>query len=76
MVKTYKREKETLKHVVESTPSKICLTSDLWSSISTDEYMVATTHYVDENWVLQKKILSFSHMPPLRHGAILAERFD
>ncbi|KAG5538656.1 hypothetical protein RHGRI_019276 [Rhododendron griersonianum] len=72
--KVYQREKETLKHALELIPSKICLTSDLWSSLTSDEYMVLTAHYVDENWVLQKKILSFSNVPPPRNGAILADR--
>jgi hypothetical protein len=27
--------------------------------------MVVTAHFVDENWVLQKKVLSFSLMPPM-----------
>ncbi|KAF7131754.1 hypothetical protein RHSIM_Rhsim09G0046200 [Rhododendron simsii] len=72
--KMYQREKESLKHALELIPSKICLTSDLWSSITSDEYMVLTAHYVDENWVLQKKILSFSNVPPPRSGAILADR--
>jgi hypothetical protein len=26
--------------------------------------MVVTAHFVDENWVLQKKVLSFSLVPP------------
>ncbi|KAG5553175.1 hypothetical protein RHGRI_011145 [Rhododendron griersonianum] len=72
--KVYQREKETLKHALELIPSKICLTSDLWSSLTSDEYMVLTAHYVDENWVLQKKILSFYNVPPPRNGAILADR--
>ncbi|KAF7146729.1 hypothetical protein RHSIM_Rhsim04G0248700 [Rhododendron simsii] len=72
--KMYQREKESLKHALELIPSKICLTSDLWSSITSDEYMVLTAHYVDENWVLQKKILSFSNVPPPRNGAILADK--
>jgi hypothetical protein len=36
--------------------------------------MVVTAHFVDENWVLQKKFLSFSLVPPPRGGAILADR--
>ncbi|KAA8534088.1 hypothetical protein F0562_031719 [Nyssa sinensis] len=74
VLKLYKRERDKLKHVIESIPSRICLTSDLWSSIATDGYLALTAHSVDENWILQKKILSFHHMPPPHSGPILAEK--
>ncbi|KAA8525070.1 hypothetical protein F0562_007066 [Nyssa sinensis] len=74
VLKLYKREKDKLKHVIESIPSRICLTSNLWSSIETDGYLTLTAHYMDENWILQKKILSFHHMPPPHSGPILAEK--
>ena len=74
MIKIYRREKENLKHDLKSITGRFCLTSDLWSSPNTDEYMVLTAHYVDEHWVLQKKVLSFCHVPPPRGGVILAER--
>ncbi|KAL4597113.1 hypothetical protein ACB092_12G212500 [Castanea dentata] len=73
-MKIYRREKENLKHDLKSITRRFCLTLDLWSSPNTNEYMVLTTHYVDEHWVLQKKVLSFCHVPPPRGGVILAER--
>ena len=74
VIKIYRREKENLKHDLKSITGRFCLSSDLWSSPNTDEYMVLTAHYVDEHWVLQKKVLSFSHVPPSCGGVILAER--
>ena len=59
VLKMYKREKDKLKIVLGSLPGRICLTSDLWTSISTDGYVSLTAHYVDLNWKLQKKILNF-----------------
>ena len=64
VIKIYMREKENLKHDLKSITGRFCLSLDLWSSPNTDEYMVLTAHYVDEHWVLQKKVLSFSHVPP------------
>ena len=72
ILKAYKREKEQLKHALELIPSRICLTSDLWTSLTTDGYMTLTAHYVDEHWVLQKKILIFRHIPPPHNGPLLA----
>ena len=51
----YEKEKEILKFVLESIPSRICLTSDLWSFVTTDGYLALTAHYIDNDWVLQKK---------------------
>ncbi|KAF7835652.1 zinc finger BED domain-containing protein RICESLEEPER 2-like [Senna tora] len=74
VLKLYSKEKDHLKHSLSLIPGRISITSDLWSSISTDEYMVVTTHYIDDEWNLQKKVLSFTHVPPPRTGALLAER--
>ena len=56
VLKMYKRVKDKLKIVLGSLPGRICLTSDLWTSISTDGYISLTAHYVDLSWKLQKKI--------------------
>ncbi|KAH7845226.1 hypothetical protein Vadar_005350 [Vaccinium darrowii] len=74
VLKLFEREKINLKGELESVASKICLTSDLWSSLTSDGYLALTAHYIDENWVLQKKILNFRHVPPPHNGPILAER--
>ncbi|GJR77892.1 zinc finger BED domain-containing protein RICESLEEPER 2-like protein [Tanacetum coccineum] len=68
----YKREKSNLKKELEKVSSRICFTSDLWSSITSDGYMALTAHYVDEDWVLRKKVLNFSFVPPPHTGKILA----
>ena len=38
---------------------KISLTSDIWSSQNNSDYLCVTAHYIDNNWILQKRILSF-----------------
>ncbi|OMO89512.1 putative Zinc finger, BED-type [Corchorus olitorius] len=37
------------------------------------EYMVLTTHFIDWNWRLQKRIISFVHIPPPRRGVEIAD---
>ncbi|KAG8363109.1 hypothetical protein BUALT_BualtUnG0003500 [Buddleja alternifolia] len=32
------------------------------------EYMVIIGHWIDQNWVLQKRVLNFVHLPPPRRG--------
>ena len=44
-----------------------------WTSIVTDGYLSLNAHYVDSSWVLQKRILNFSHFPPPHAGVAIAE---
>nr|KAJ0220731.1 hypothetical protein LSAT_V11C200070700 [Lactuca sativa] len=37
----------------------VCLTTDTWSSVQNYNYMCLTAHWIDDDWVLQKKILNF-----------------
>ena len=59
--------------MLTSALGRVCLTSDLWTSIATDGYMCITTHFIDANWVLQKRVLNFCHMPPPHNGVSLFE---
>nr|GEV64653.1 zinc finger BED domain-containing protein RICESLEEPER 2-like [Tanacetum cinerariifolium] len=68
----YMMEKANLKLKLEKASNRICFTSDLWSSITSDGYMALTAHYVDEDWVLRKKVLNFRVVPPPHTGKILA----
>ncbi|KAK2970545.1 hypothetical protein RJ640_010064 [Escallonia rubra] len=62
VLKIYEKEKDFLRSELASIPGRVCLSTDLWTSITTDSYMTLTAHYVDKNWDLQKKILIFRHM--------------
>ncbi|KAK4428558.1 Zinc finger BED domain-containing protein RICESLEEPER 2 [Sesamum alatum] len=37
------------------------------------EYMVITSHWIDQNWQLQKRVLNFVHIPPPRRGLEIAD---
>lgn len=60
--------------MLKEIPGRICLTSDLWTSITTDGYICITAHFVDHDWNLQKRILNFSFMPPPHNGVSLSEK--
>lgn len=70
----HKKETNKLKSFLKEAPGRICLTSDLWSSITTDGYISLTAHFIDENWILQKRLLNFSDMPPPHNGISLSEK--
>lgn len=61
-MKRYYIRKEKLKCVLTNIRGRICLTSDVWTSINTQGYMIVTAHYVDEDWVLNNKLLAFCHL--------------
>ncbi|KAJ0014062.1 hypothetical protein Pint_20921 [Pistacia integerrima] len=59
VVKRFDYEKVLLKSKLYSLKSRIALTIDIWTSIQNISYLCLTGHYIDENWVLHKRILSF-----------------
>ena len=74
VLKLFGKEKHKLSTLLQSCPGRICLTSDLWTSIVTDGYLCLTAHFIDKDWVLQKRILNFCYMPPPHSGIALAEK--
>ena len=38
---------------------RICLTTDSWTSLQNVSYMCFTAHFIDKDWKLHKRILSF-----------------
>jgi hypothetical protein len=57
----------TLKFMLNDCPGRICLTSDLWTSLTTDGYMCLTAHFIDKNWVLTRdggRGVGRGHGPP------------
>ncbi|CAL9029688.1 unnamed protein product [Prunus brigantina] len=43
----------------ELAPHRVCLTTDTWTSVQNINYMVITTHFIDGDWNLHKRILNF-----------------
>ncbi|KAL5779200.1 hypothetical protein ACOSQ2_009937 [Xanthoceras sorbifolium] len=60
IMQLYVDEKASLIKNFRKNKVRVCLTTDIWTSIQNINYMVVTAHYIDEYWQLQKRILSFS----------------
>ncbi|KAK2638520.1 hypothetical protein Ddye_026315 [Dipteronia dyeriana] len=58
----YIDEKIKLKEYFNRSKVRVCLTTDTWTSIQNINYMVVTAHFIDYDWQLQKRILSFSQI--------------
>ncbi|KAK2655909.1 hypothetical protein Ddye_008961 [Dipteronia dyeriana] len=74
VLRLFSREKQKIKTMLENTLCRICLTSDLWTSINTDGFLCLTAHFLDGNWILQKKVLNFCIMLPPHDGVSLAHK--
>lgn len=54
------KEKASLKNLLGVNKKRVSFTTDIWVSPTTSyNYMVITAHLIDENWQLQKRIISF-----------------
>jgi hypothetical protein len=58
-VNKYEQMKDQLRAKLQSRDSRVCLTSDMWTSVQELGYMCFTAHYIDANFILKKKIISF-----------------
>ena len=55
----FDEEKEKLKKFISKHRMRVCLTTYSWTSIQNFTYMSLTVHFINNNWKLQNKILSF-----------------
>jgi hypothetical protein len=62
-VKLYLVEKEKLRKMFLTTGQRVCFTTNIWTSVENLDYMSITAHFIDYDWKLQKKIISFRQVP-------------
>ncbi|KAL2894688.1 Zinc finger BED domain-containing protein RICESLEEPER 3 [Bienertia sinuspersici] len=72
ILKMYKREKEKIKEELTLVSGRIALTSDCWTSITSDGYISITMHFVYNQWCLRKRILNFHFIPSPHTGVHLS----
>ena len=71
-MRVYESEKNQLKRSLKEAES-ISLTTDLWTSNQNLQYMCLVAHYIDENWVLQCRVLNFIDVDPPHTGIVIAQ---
>ncbi|CAN6924388.1 unnamed protein product [Brassica oleracea] len=74
MVTLYKAEKTALKTILCQNKQALSFTTDIWTAITTLSYMVITAHFIDMNWRLHRRIISFSPIPDHK-GETIANQF-
>jgi len=72
-IQMFHDEKAKLKALFAAVPGKICLTSDLWTSIQKLSYMCITAHFISSDWKLNPRIISFYALPSPHTGRVIGE---
>ena len=72
IMKKFQTERENLKQYFTNFEGKICLTSDIWTSLMHRGFLCITAHYIDSEWMLNKRIISFKTINTLHNGKNIA----
>lgn len=70
IIRIYFQEKAKLMHFLKQKCERVCLTTDCWTSQQQDNYITVTAHFVDDNWNLHKKVISFFQVKGHKGGVI------
>ncbi|KAL4291636.1 hypothetical protein GQ457_14G015420 [Hibiscus cannabinus] len=65
-------KRRTLKNFFKNFSSRVCLTTDTWTSAQNLSYMCLTAHFIDDTWKLHKMIINFC--PIVGHSGELIGR--
>jgi hypothetical protein len=68
-------EKAKLKNFLAQHCHRVSLTADTWTSIQNLCYMCITAHFIDNNWTLQSRVLSFCQVTS-HSGDVIANTID
>ncbi|KAE8719029.1 hypothetical protein F3Y22_tig00109980pilonHSYRG00095 [Hibiscus syriacus] len=52
-------KRKMLKNFFNNLSSRVCLTTDTWTSVQNLSYMCLTAHFIDDTWKLHKMIINF-----------------
>lgn len=68
----YLQEKEKLYACFKTILCRFSAIMDMWTSNQNKSYMCITAHWIDDNWSIQKRIISFVHVQGCHTGAKLS----
>uniref|UniRef100_A0A7N0TTA3 Transposase n=1 Tax=Kalanchoe fedtschenkoi TaxID=63787 RepID=A0A7N0TTA3_KALFE len=66
----FHEQRKVLKDFLKESDVKICITTDTWTSLQNINYMSITSHFIDSNWKLHKRILNFCRISSHRGEAL------
>ena len=60
VIKSYENRRSALRETIRDSDSRVCFTADLWTSKQNLGYLCVTCHFINKDWKLQKRIISFN----------------
>ncbi|RZB52565.1 Zinc finger BED domain-containing protein RICESLEEPER 2, partial [Glycine soja] len=70
----YERERAKTMKLIQKNSSRIAITTDMWTASNQNKgYMTITTHFIDNNWNLQSRLMRFMYVPALHTTEVIAE---
>ena len=59
ILKIYDYEKSKTMDLLGNNRSRIAITTDMWTSNQKKGFMVVTTHFIDDSWTLQSRVIRY-----------------
>ncbi|XAR48364.1 hypothetical protein NMG60_11031174 [Bertholletia excelsa] len=72
-IEIYKKEKQKVSEVLDKLPGKINLSADKWATKDGGSYFSLTAHFIDDDWLLKRKLLNFIVIDPSHTEEMLSE---
>ncbi|KAF9600167.1 hypothetical protein IFM89_004991 [Coptis chinensis] len=74
VMQLYNESRTELQDFFDKLPSKVSFTTDMWTpDYQNIGYCCVTCHYIDDEWVLRKKIIAYLTVPTPHSGVVLSE---
>ncbi|KAK4278421.1 hypothetical protein QN277_016269 [Acacia crassicarpa] len=71
----YKEQANILTKYFKTSKVHVSFTTDCWTSMQNNNYMCLTAHWIDDDWILQKRILNFCEIKDHR-GESIAKQIE
>lgn len=73
IIKNFDYEKDKCMALLDANKSRVAITSDMWTSSNQKRgFMTITSHFIDDKWKLQSRLLRFIYVPCPHTADVLA----
>ena len=70
----FNKRRQALIEEINNGTFNVALTSDIWSGRAKEDYLSVVIHYIDSDWVIQKRIIGFRLVDTLHTSTFISER--
>lgn len=73
LIRYYNNCRDKLKEMFHTCTFSIALTSDIWSGRAREDYISVVAHYVNDDWIMEKRIIGFKLINVSHNAENIAE---